>query len=219
MNIEDFFPIWDELSTLEKERLTQAAIQKKIEKNKIIHNSSLDCHGLLLITSGQIRAYIISENGREITLYRLSKGDICLFSASCMIEGLDLDITLESEKETEFSVIPPEVYRELMDTSAPLSNYTNRIMATRLSDILWLIDQILWKGFDQRLAHFLIEESRLDQSEIINITHEKIAYHLGTAREVVTRMLQYFQKEGIVKLFRGKIEILHFEELQNIVDK
>ena len=78
---------------------------------------------------------------------------------------------------------------------------------------MWLIEQVMWKSFDKRLAQFLIEESALEESKVLRITHEKIAAHMGSAREVVTRMLKYFQTEGLVKLSRGTIEIIDYDEL------
>ena len=105
-----------------------------------------------------------------------------------------------------------------MEESAPAANYTNQIMASRFSEVMWLIEQIMWKSFDRRLAAFLLEESALEDSRVLKITHEKIANHMGTAREVVTRMLRYFQNEGMVQLSRGTIEITdsgRLEELHN----
>src|SRR5699024_10053988 len=104
-----------------------------------------DCLGLLLIQSGQLRAFILSDEGREITIYRLLDMDICLFSASCMMHSIQFEITIEAEKDTDFWIIPADVYKEIMEQSAPLANYTNEIMAARFSEVMWLIEQILWK--------------------------------------------------------------------------
>ena len=94
-----------------------------------------------------------------------------------------------------------------MKESAVVANFTNEIMATRFSEVMWLMEQIMWKSFDKRLAEFLLEECSLEETNILKITHETIANHLGTAREVVTRMLRYFQSEGMVKLTRGTVEV------------
>lgn len=163
-----------------------------------------------------MRAYILSDEGREITLYRLFEMDICLFSASCMIESIQFDITIEAEKDSEILVIASDVYKELMEESAALSNYTNQIMASRFSEVMWLIEQVMWKSFDKRLADFLLEEIVLENSNLLKITHEKIANHLGTAREVVTRMLRYFQSENLVKLTRGAVEVIDSKGLRRL---
>ena len=216
MKLEDFFPFWQGLSEEWKARLTEAAVYRKIEKGTVVHSGSTDCLGLLLVCSGQLRAYIISEEGREITIYRLFERDICLFSASCMMRNIQFDITIEAEKDTEAWVIPPKLYRKLTEESAAAANYTNEVMGSRFSEVMWLMEQIMWNRFDRRLASFLLEESALEGSDSLLITHEKIANHLGSAREVVTRMLRYFQREGLVELSRGTICILSREKLAEI---
>ena len=216
MKLEDFFPFWQGLSEEWKARLTEAAVYRKIGKGTVVHSGSADCLGLLLVCSGQLRAYIISEEGREITIYRLFERDICLFSASCMMRNIQFDITIEAEKDTEAWVIPPKLYRKLTEESAAAANYTNEVMGSRFSEVMWLMEQIMWNRFDRRLASFLLEESALEGSDSLLITHEKIANHLGSAREVVTRMLRYFQREGLVELSRGTICILSREKLAEI---
>jgi len=184
----------------------------------MIYNGALDCLGLVLISTGQLRAFILSDEGREVTIYRLFERDICLFSASCMMNSIQFEISIEAETDAVIWVIPPENYKNVMNQSAPLANYTNQIMASRFSEVMWLVEQIMWKSFDQRLATFLVDEMNLTQSDTIQITHEKIANHLGTAREVVTRMLRYFQNEGIVKISRGSIVITNVVLLQKLID-
>jgi len=176
----------------------------------------MDCTGLLLVKHGQLRAYILSDEGREITLYRLFDRDMCLFSASCIMRSIQFDVAIEVEKDTSLWIIPPEVYKTIMEESAAAANYTNELMASRFSDVMWLMEQIMWKSFDKRLAAFLLEESSIEESTVLKITHETIANHLGTAREVVTRMLRYFQSEGMVKLTRGTVEITNEERLRQM---
>ena len=109
-------------------------------------------------------------------------------------------------------------FYNIMKESAVVANFTNEIMATRFSEVMWLMEQIMWKSFDKRLAAFLLEECNLNGNNILSITHEKIANHMGTAREVVTRMLKYFQLEGMVKLTRGTIEITDEKKLSALSD-
>lgn len=182
-------------------------MSREIKKGTVIHRGSLDCTGLLLVRSGQLRVYILSDEGREITIYRLIEMDVCLFSASCIMRNIQFDISIEAERDTQVWVIPADFYRELMEESAAVANYTNRLMSGRFSEVMWLMEQILWKRLDQRLADFLLQESVLEGETVLPITHEKIANHLGSAREVVTRMLRYFQGEGLVKLSRGCVEL------------
>ena len=103
--------------------------------------------------------------------------------------------------------------KTVMEGSAAVANYTNELMASRFSEVMWLIEQIMWKSLDKRLAAFLLAESAVDGSEALKITHDRIAAHMGTAREVVTRMLRYFQSEGMVALTRGSVELIDRKRL------
>ena len=214
MELRDFFPIWNQLASGQQETLIESTIRRATPKGTLLHSGSMDCTGLLLVQHGQLRAYILSEEGREITLYRLLEGDICLFSASCMMRSIQFEVMIEAEKDTELWIIPADSYKSVMDQSAPLANFTNEVMAGRFSDVMWLLEQILWKRFDQRLAGFLLEESALEGTDVLKITHETIGSHLGNPREVVTRMLRYFQNEGLVKLARGTVEITNRAAMQ-----
>ena len=216
MEFAEYFPIWDKLTPSEKERLSRGAVLRQVKKGALLHNGSMDCLGLLLVREGQLRAYIYSDTGREVTIYRLFERDICLFSASCIMQSIQFDITIEAEKNSLIWVIPPELYKDVMEQSAPLANYTSQIMASRFTDVMWLVEQIMWKSLDQRLAAFLLEESSLEGSPVLRLTHEKIASHMGTAREVITRMLRYFQEEGMVSLSRGTITIQDPERLARL---
>ena len=218
MGFSEFFPIWDKLTEDQRQRITAASEFRKVNKGTVLHNGSLDCLGLLLIRSGQLRAYILSDEGREITIYRLFERDICLFSASCVMPDIQFDIVIESEKDTELWIIPACLYKELMQESLAVSNYSNQLMSAHFSDLMWLVEQIMWKSFDRRLAAFLLEESQLEDTDSLKITHEKIANHMGTAREVVTRMLRYFQNEGMVRLTRGTVDITDRKRLKQLRD-
>ena len=132
------------------------------------------------------------------------------------MKSIQFDVTVSAEKDTDAWIVPIGVYQRLMENSAVIANYTNEIMASRFTDVMWLVEQIMWKSFDKRLADFLAEECIIEETDILRITHEQIASHLGTAREVVTRMLRYFQSEGIVKLMRGSIRIIDMEKLSDM---
>ncbi len=217
MEFQSCFPIWDQLDTEQQARILGSLVSHRVKKGTVIHNGSMDCTGLLLIKSGQLRVYILSDEGREITLYRLFELDMCLFSASCMLRSIQFDVTIAAEKDTEFWVVPAEVYKGILEESAPAANYTNELMASRFSDVMWLMEQIMWKSLDRRLAAFLLEEASIEGTDRLKITHETIANHLGSHREVITRMLRYFQNEGMVRLSRGVIEITDADKLEETI--
>ena len=214
MEFQEFFPIWDKLSPDHQQKILSSVVFHTVPKGTILHNGSVDCTGPLVIKSGQVRVYSLSDEGREVTLYRLFDRDICLFSASCMMPSIQFDVIIETEKETTLWLIPVQVYRAIMAESAAVANYTNEIMASRFSEVMWLMEQIMWKSLDKRLAKFLIEEADIEGTDQLKITHETIANHLGSPREVITRMLRYFQSEGLVQLSRGTVELTHREKLE-----
>ena len=182
MEFQDFFPVWKDLTPSQQKKISENIGIRSVPKGTVLHNGSQDCTGLLLIRTGQLRAYILSDEGRQITLYRLFDRDLCLFSASCIMRSIQFDIVIEAEKDTEFWIIPAEIYKSVMEESAPAANFTNEIMADRFSEVMWLIEQILWKSFDKRLADFLLEESAIEETDILKITHETIGSHLGNPR-------------------------------------
>ena len=214
----EYFPIWSQLTAEEQELLLQSAQLRSVPAGTLLHGDRQECEGLFLVRSGQLRSFILSDEGKEITIYRLFPRDLCLFSASCLLSSIQFEVMVEAEKDTEFWLIPPQVYQRLMTHSALVANFTNQLMASHFSEVMWLVEQVLWKSFDRRLAAFLLSESTLERSDTLKITHERIAAHLGSAREVVTRMLRYFQSEGMVTLRRGQIQLLDTERLQALSD-
>lgn len=216
MTFDKYFPIWNKLTDKEKKMLNDSVSLIHLNKGDALRKCGSECLGLTLLRSGQVRAYITSEDGRQITLYRMLERDMCLFTANCIMQNIQFDILMTAEKETWLWIIPPHVYKTLIETSLAVSNYTNQLMASHFSEAMWLIDQVMWKSFDKRLAAFLLEESSLENSSVLKITHEKIADHMGSAREVVTRMLRHFQSDGLVKLSRGTIELSNIQELEDL---
>ena len=219
MDFANYFPIWDKLTAEQQERILAVSDFQKVKSGTILHDGSPDCLGMLLVRSGQLRAYILSEEGREVTICRFFEMDICLFSASCVMPNMQFDIFIEAEKDSEIWIIPACLYQNLMDESIAISNYSHNLITSHLSEVMWLMEQIMWKSFDKRLAKFLLEESAVEGTNSLKLTHEKIANHMGTAREVVTRMLRYFQSEGMVKLTRGTVEIIDRKRLAKIYDE
>ena len=191
---------------------------KQVKAGTVLHDGSPACMGMLLVKTGQLRAYMLSEEGREVTVCRFFDMDCCLYSASCVMPSMQFDIFVEAEKDSQLWVIPAYLYKKLMEQSLPLSNYSHELLTSHFSDLIWLMEQIMWKSFDKRLARFLLEEAAVEESNSLKLTHERIANHIGTAREVVTRMLRYFQSENTVRLTRGAVELTDTKKLQIIAD-
>ena len=218
MEFSEYLPFWSKLTKEQQERIENVIEFRSVKKGTRIHDSSAECLGLVAIKRGQLRAYILSEDGREVTISRLFEYDVSLLSASCVMPDMRLNVMIEAEKDSEFWSIPACLFKNLVDESIAVSNYSRNLLSGNFSELMWLMEQIMWKSFDKRLAAFLLEEQRLEDSAILKITHEKIAAHMGTAREVVTRMLRYFQNEGMVKLTRGTIELTDTDKLENLAE-
>ena len=218
MEFSEYIPIWNQLTPGQRELLSGSLTVRTVKTGTVLHGGGVDCTGLLLVKSGQLRAFILSKEGREVTLYRLFDRDLCLFSASCMMRSIQFDVTITAEKDTELWIIPADVYKRIMEQSAAAANYTNEIMAARFSEVMWLMEQVMWNSMDRRVAAFLLEESAIEGADRLSITHETIANHLGTHREVVTRMLRYLQGEGMVRLSRGTVELLDEKKLTALRD-
>ena len=216
MDFEHYFPIWNKLNKEQRERIRSVSELQKFKAGAVLHDGGPDCLGMLLVRSGQLRAYLLSDEGREVTISRFFEMDMCLFSASCVMPNMQFDIFIEAEKDTEVWVIPACLYQNLMDESIAVSNYSHDLITNHFSELMWLMEQIMWKSFDKRLAKFLLEETAVEGTNSLHITHEKIANHMGTAREVVTRMLRYFQSEGMVKLTRGTVDITNEKQLRKM---
>ncbi|MBR7178347.1 MAG: Crp/Fnr family transcriptional regulator [Oscillospiraceae bacterium] len=219
MEFANYFPIWNKLTPEQQRRLRDVTDLQKIPKGTVVHDGSPECKGMVLVKSGQLRAYLLSDEGREITITRFFEMDICLFSASCVMPNMMFDVFIEAEKDTEMWVIPACLYQNLMEESLPMASYSRDLITNHFSEVMWLMEQIMWKSFDKRLAGFLVEESRIEETDALKITHEKIAAHMGTAREVVTRMLRYFQSDGMVKLTRGTVELTDKKALEALSEQ
>lgn len=218
MELASYFPFWNKLTPTQQDTLRSSASLRTVKKGAVIHNGCRECTGLLLVKSGQLRAYSLSAEGREITLYRLFDRDMCMLAAPCMMNSLQIDLIIAAEKDSVLWVIPPNIYKALMNESAAVANYTGELMGTRFSEVMWLIEQVMWKSLDKRVASFLLDEIGIEGTKQLKITHETIANHLGTHREVITRMLRYFQGEGMVSLSRGTVEITDEDRLAALAE-
>ena len=218
MEYASYIPFWDKLTADQQKQIGQVIEFRTVKKGTHIHDSSADCLGLVMVKSGQLRAYILSEDGREITISRLFEYDVSLLSASCVMPDMQMNVMIEAEKDTQFWSIPACLFKNLVDGSLAVSAFANSLISGNFSELMWLMEQIMFKSFDKRLAAFLLEEMAIEDSTSLKTTHEIIANHLGTAREVVTRMLRYFQSEGMVRLTRGAIEIADEKKLRALQD-
>ncbi len=207
------FPFWEHLTAAQQTILCDHASLQSYPKGYHLHNGAEECAGLIFIRSGQLRVYLLSEDGREITLYRLYAGDICILSASCVLDAITFDVSVDTVEPSEILTVSASIFHKIVDENVYAEAFAYRLAADRFSDVMWAMQQILFMGMDRRLAIFLADEIAKTKSDEIHMTQEQIAKYIGTAREVVSRMLKYFSSEGIVESFRGGIRIIDKKKL------
>ncbi len=215
-NILTKLPFWTSLTEQEKEILRKSAVIRRYEKGSFIHSSDRDCLGMLFILSGEIRTYILSDEGREITLFRLYPNDLCVLSASCVISQISFDTQMTARQDTEVLIIPPNITALLKEQNISVRCFLYEQATERFSEVMWAMQQILFKGLDQRLAAFLVEECERTNSNTVRMTHEQIARNISSAREAVARMLKQFTQDGLVELKRGEIIIKDTDGLKRL---
>ena len=215
--IKEHLNFWDKLSDAEKQLLKNNVETIKYNRGENLHGGDKECVGLILVKGGELRVYILSEEGRDVTLYRLSEGDSCILSASCILNSITFDVLIDAEQDTEVLLFNVGIFSKLAQENIYVENYMYKNTADRFSDVMWAMEQILFMSFDKRLAVFLHDEMIKTESSIINLTHEQIAKYMGSAREVVSRMLKSFESQGILKLSRGKIEIVDKNKLRKLL--
>ena len=214
--IKTIFMFYEKLSNDEKILITSNTVKADYEKSKLITSYENECNGIVILKSGQLRAYLISDEGKEITLYRLLSRDVCIMTASCVLKNINFNVTLEVEKESVLFLIPANVWSSLSNSNILVKEYALELISSRFSEVMWVMEQVVFMGMGQRLSVFLLEQAALEQDNSITITHDTIAKNLGTAREVISRLLKYFENEGLIELSRGTVKIMNIKKLRNM---
>ena len=201
-------PFWKLLTDSEKELVRQNAVIRLYKKGTRVYSSEQECLGMLFVMQGEMRTYLLSEEGREVTLFRIYPNDLCVLSASCVISQISFDTQMSAQKDTEALIIPPNIVLFLKEKNLSVRCFLYELATKRFSDVMWAMQQILFKRLDQRLALFLMQESQRLGTDTIHMTHEQIAQQISSAREAVARMLKQFSEDGLVELKRGAIRLL-----------
>ncbi len=209
------FPFWAKLSNDDKTDLMNGAGCAEFDKGQTIHNGTV-CTGIIFVKTGCLRVYILSEEGKEITLYRIFPGDVCVLSASCIMDSINFEVQVDAEEDSRCCILSPGSYRRVAERNPEMKIFLLEKTVSRFSDVMWVMQQILFMSFDKRLALFLLNEAEKNNNPEIKLTHEQIAKYMGSAREVVSRMLKYFSSEGYVELSRGGVTLTDFEGLKDL---
>ena len=214
MDFQNIFPFWEQLHERHQNMVRSSVVFQTMQKGDILHRGCGECSGIVHVAKGQLRVYIVSEEGREVTLYRLHKGDLCVLSASCLMDAIVFDVMIEAVAETELVLLPSPVLHPIMEENPMVELALYKTVVENFSEVMWTMQQILFMGADKRVAHFLWDEMAKTGEMTIRLTHDEVARFIGSAREVVTKVLKYFVEEGAVVLSRGKIEIVDKAKLR-----
>lgn len=209
------FPFWLQLSVAEKSLIENAVYVEKYNKGMMMHRTDGSCKGLMTVLNGQLRTYILSEEGREVTLFRVNEEEVCVLSASCLMDTITFDVLIEATEDTEVLVLPAAVLNQVVQQNPYIELFLYKSATEKFSDVMWTMQQILFLKIDQRVAQFLWDEMIQKNSMTLSLTHDEIARYIGSAREVVTKVLKYMVKEGALELKRGTITILDKELLRS----
>lgn len=213
-NYEILFPFWSKLSDVEKELIEQTTYIETYNKGMLMHRTEDSCKGLMTVLTGQLRTYILSEEGREVTLFRVNAEEVCVLSASCLMDTITFDVLIEATEDTEVLVLPTTTLNQIVQQNPYMELFLYKSATEKFSDVMWTMQQILFLKIDQRVAQFLWDEMIQKNDMTLSITHDEIARYIGSAREVVTKVLKYMVKEGALELKRGTITILDKELLR-----
>lgn len=212
---EKAFPFWINLSSVDKDFLCRHSRMVRYSKGTNIHDGN-ECTGVILVQSGCLRVYILSEQGKDITLYRLFPGDMCMLSASCVLQSITFDVFVDAEQDSECCIIAGAAFASVSERVPEMKIFALETAVSRFSDVMWVMQQILFMSFDRRLAIFLLDETAKTGTDTVKLTHEQIAKYMGSAREVVSRMLKYFSAEDMVEMSRGGIRLLDKKKLRSL---
>ena len=212
---EKLFSFWNELTDAEKEYIENASYTEEYNKGMLMHRTDGSCKGLMTVLNGQLRTYILSEEGREVTLFRVNAEEVCVLSASCLMDSITFDVLIEATEDTNVLVIPAAVLNQVAQKNPYVELFLYKSATEKFSDVMWTMQQMLFLKIDQRVAQFLWDEMVQKNSMTLSITHDEIARFIGSAREVVTKVLKYMVKENVVELKRGTIIITDKDKLKS----
>lgn len=214
--LEKSFSFWNKISDLEKKALMDNISDIRYEKGTCLSGSDDSCAGVFLIRSGTLRVYMLSEDGKDLTLFRLNPGELCILSASCVLKLIRFEVLIEAETECRILVVNANFFSDLAASNVWVENFSYKVAAERFSDVMEAIQRIFFLSVDKRLANFLLEEMERKGCDVVSVTHEQIARYIGSAREVVSRTLKSFYVLGAVELSRKGIKIVDKKLLRSM---
>ncbi len=211
VKLEELYPVLSELPPDLLRAMEEHGKEAQIPANRVIFDKESPCDTFVLLLSGTLRVSIPTRSGREILLYRLYPGQSCILTVSCLLAQEKYPARGVSEEDITAILISENLFSRLMDGSSSFREFVFRFFSKRITHLIELLEEVAIRKLDQRLASVL-----LTKSDNIEETHQMLADELGSVREVVSRTLKAFEERGILRLGRGKIQILDRAPLRDI---
>ena len=212
--LRELVPFWAALKPDQRAFLAQRSRRMKFDAGSHVQGAGAGCAGVVFVRSGCLRAFMLSDQGREVTLFYVQPGECCVLAASCILPMITFDIALDAAEDSDLLIVDSQAFGTVSQENIHAEAFTYRQATERFSDCMWVMQQVLFMGLDTRLAIWLLDEVARSGSKTIYATHDEIARHLGSAREAVGRMLKYFAREGLVELARGSVELIDVKRLR-----
>lgn len=207
------------LLTPEQRELAARSMQRMdCVKGQVVHRHGDACVGIIQVRKGSLRISVLSEEGREITLFQAAPGDCCILSAACVLHSLELESQVTAETASQVEILPAPILAQLLSENKDLEREIFRWATTQYARALRTMQRIVFFSLEKRLALYLKEESIRRKSLSFRVTHEGIARCIGSSREVVTRMLNQFAGRGMVELGRGTVTVTDRAALDEVLD-
>ena len=187
------------------DRLLMSSVSKRLNAGDMLYLEGDQCPGIGFLMAGEIRVYKIGENGREITLYEIFAGETCMLNASCLLSGRPYPAHAMGISDGYLMYIPDDLFLEYMAVSEVMRRFIFSLFSRRFTDVIELIEEVTFGNLSERLADYLVEKS---SGGLLSSSHQHIANELGSSREVISRLLKDFERQGKVSLSRNLVKLI-----------
>ncbi len=202
-SVFDRFPFFEQMKPADAELLKRSVIRRELGKGQIMMGDNSRCTGIPMVLRGRLRLFRISDKGREMTLYHIREGELCIMAGVCAMGDVEYDFSIEAERDSVLAVIPPDTFKELLYRCDPFKVYVFNALAHKLIQSVETIEMLLFESIEERIMTYLQHNANAENE--VKATHEKLAIELGSSREVITRQLKKMAEKDLIELKRGKI--------------
>ena len=207
-------PFWEKLTEEEKTRVEMTAYVRHFDEGEELYGPCADCLGMIHIMKGETRAFLLSDEGREVTLFHIGEGDDCVLSASCVLAHIHFESHIEAAKPSDVLIIPVSLFGELVERNVYVRCFSYEVATRRFSSVVSVLEQTHFARTDKRVAGYLLRLYRETGKTEIRITQEQLALRVNSVRETVSRTLNRFAGEEMIEIRRGTILLKNLRKLE-----